>query len=297
MSVEARTGVNPGEEPAVVAAAPATTGGGAADFSEASAPTSVVGRVRGKVSWFGAALLGLVLPVVLLLTWQYYSTNGSFSASQLPTPGSVVAALNELLSRGVFVDHVAISVQRVLIGFGIGATLGIAIGSLVGLNPTASRILSPTIQALRAVPSLAWVPLLVLWMGIYEGPKITLVAIGAFFPVFTTVAAGFAHADRKLIEVGRAYGLKGFSLVTGVLLPSAAPTIFAGLRLGLAQAWLFVVAAELIASSKGLGFLLLDSQNVSRTDILLLAIISLALLGKITDFILARIERHVLRWV
>jgi sulfonate transport system permease protein len=134
-------------------------------------------------------------------------------------------------------------------------------------------------------------------MGIYEGPKITLVAIGAFFPVFTTVASGFMHADRKLIEVGRAYGLSGRRLITGILLPVASPTIFAGLRLGLAQSWLFVVAAELIASSKGLGFLLIDSQNTSRTDILLLSIITLAILGKTTDFILARLEKRALKWV
>ena len=248
-------------------------------------------------SWLGAVLVGMVLPVLLLLLWQWASTNGMFSASQLPTPASVVAALFELIERGTFWSHVAISVQRVLLGFLIGASAGILIGSLVGLSPWASRILSPTIQALRAVPSLAWVPLLVLWMGIYEGPKVTLVAIGAFFPVFTTVASGFMHTDRRLIEVGRAYGLKGHRLVTGVLLPAAAPTVFAGLRLGLAQSWLFVVAAELIASSKGLGFLLIDSQNTSRTDILLLSIICLAILGKTTDFILATIERRTLRWV
>jgi len=248
-------------------------------------------------SWLGAVLVGMVLPVLLLLLWQWASTNGMFSASQLPTPASVIAALFELIERGTFWSHVAISVQRVLLGFLIGASAGILIGSLVGLSPWASRILSPTIQALRAVPSLAWVPLLVLWMGIYEGPKVTLVAIGAFFPVFTTVASGFMHTDRRLIEVGRAYGLKGHRLVTGVLLPAAAPTVFAGLRLGLAQSWLFVVAAELIASSKGLGFLLIDSQNTSRTDILLLSIICLAILGKTTDFILAAIERRTLRWV
>jgi len=171
------------------------------------------------------------------------------------------------------------------------------LGSLVGLSPLASRILSPTIHAIRAVPSLAWVPLLVLWLGIYEGPKVTLVAIGAFFPVFTTVASGFMHADRKLIEVGRAYGLRGVPLVTNVLLPSAAPTIFSGLRLGLAQSWLFVVAAELIASSQGLGFLLIDSQNTLRTDILLLSIISLALLGKGTDYLLSLAEKRALRWI
>jgi sulfonate transport system permease protein len=250
-----------------------------------------------RVSWLGAILLGMVVPVVLLGFWQWGATNGAFSSSQLPTPSAVLSALLELIERGTFWSHVAISLQRVLIGFAIGASAGLVIGSIVGLSRTASRILSPTIQAFRAVPSLAWVPLLVLWMGIYEGPKVTLVAIGAFFPVFTTVASGFMHADRKLIEVGRAYGLSGVSLVTGVLLPTAAPTIFAGLRLGLAQSWLFVVAAELIASSKGLGFLLIDSQNTLRTDILLLAIISLAILGKTTDYILATIERRTLRWV
>lgn len=254
-------------------------------------------KSRVRVSWLGAIVLGMLVPVVLLGLWQWGATNGSFSSSQLPTPSAVFSALVELIERGTFWSHVAISLQRVLLGFAIGASAGLFIGSVVGLSPTVSRLLSPTIQAFRAVPSLAWVPLLVLWMGIYEGPKVTLVAIGAFFPVFTTVASGFMHADRKLIEVGRAYGLSGASLVTGVLLPSAAPTIFAGLRLGLAQSWLFVVAAELIASSKGLGFLLIDSQNTLRTDILLLSIISLAILGKTTDYILSTIERRTLRWV
>jgi sulfonate transport system permease protein len=254
-------------------------------------------KSRVRVSWLGAIVLGMLVPVVLLGLWQWGATNGSFSSSQLPTPSAVFSALVELIERGTFWSHVAISLQRVLLGFAIGASAGLFIGSVVGLSRTASRLLSPTIQAFRAVPSLAWVPLLVLWMGIYEGPKVTLVAIGAFFPVFTTVASGFMHADRKLIEVGRAYGLSGASLVTGVLLPSAAPTIFAGLRLGLAQSWLFVVAAELIASSKGLGFLLIDSQNTLRTDILLLSIISLAILGKTTDYILSTIERRTLRWV
>jgi sulfonate transport system permease protein len=134
-------------------------------------------------------------------------------------------------------------------------------------------------------------------MGIYEEPKVTLIAIGAFFPVFTTVAAGLAAVDRNLIEVGRAYGLKGVSLVRKVLLPASAPTIFSGMRLGLAQAWLFLVAAELIASSKGLGFLLLDSQNTARTDILFMTIVILAILGKSSDGLIAVVEKRVLHWV
>jgi len=231
-----------------------------------------------------------------VLLWLYVASNGSLSSSQLPPPGQVIDGAIELIERGTSWTHVAITVQRVLLGFLAGASLGIAIGALVGLSPWASRLFSPTIQAIRAVPSLAWVPLLVLWLGIYEGPKVTLVAIGAFFPVFTTVAAGFQHADRGLVEAGRAYGLRGVSLAVHVLLPSAAPTIFSGLRLGLAQSWLFVVAAELIASSKGLGFLLIDSQNTLRTDILLLSIILLAILGKGSDYLLSLVERRALRW-
>jgi sulfonate transport system permease protein len=193
--------------------------------------------------------------------------------------------------------HIAISVQRVVLGFLIGSSIALILGSIVGLSGRVAEILMPTIGALRAVPSLAWVPLLLIWMGIYEEPKITLVAIGAFFPVFTTVASGFAAVDRKLLEVGRAYGLRGMKLATSIFIPAAAPTIFSGLRLGLAQSWLFLVAAELIASSQGLGFLLLDSQNTARTDILFMAIIVLAVLGKLSDVLVGIVERRALRWL
>lgn len=241
--------------------------------------------------------IGALLPILILALWQTLSTNGSFSISQLPPPIEVLNVAAGLVERGTLWGHIGISVQRVFSGFAIGAILGISLGSAVGLSKTVGQLLLPTIGALRAVPSLAWVPLLLIWMGIYEEPKITLVAIGAFFPVFTTVAAGLAAVDRNLIEVGRAYGLKGVRLVGKVLLPAASPTIFSGLRLGLAQAWLFLVAAELIASSKGLGFLLLDSQNTARTDILFMAIILLALLGKLSDVIIATIEKRSLRWI
>lgn len=241
--------------------------------------------------------LGLVLPAFVLVIWQLLATGGSFSPTQLPQPGDIVAAAIELTNRGTLLGHIAISTQRVLIGFAIGAVLGILLGSIVGLNKTVGRLLNPTVGALRAVPSLAWVPLLLIWMGIYEEPKITLIAIGAFFPVFTTVASGFKAVDRNLIEVGRSYGLKGAALVKQILLPAASPTIFSGIRLGLAQAWLFLVAAELIASSKGLGFLLLDSQNTARTDVLFLSIILLAILGKTSDWLVSLLEKRVLRWV
>jgi sulfonate transport system permease protein len=236
---------------------------------------------------------GAALPLALLALWQLVAGAGVYSAAQLPPPADVLTALRELLGRGELWRHVAISTQRVLIGFAAGSVLGLALGGLVGLSTAARAVLSPTVQAIRAVPSLAWVPLLLLWLGIDETPKLVLVAIGAFFPVYSTVAAALAHLDPQLVEVGRAYGRSGVRLLGSVLFPASTPAVLSGLRLGLAQGWLFLVAAELIASSMGLGFLLIDSQNTGRTDVMLLAIILLALLGKLSDSGLGLVERRL----
>ncbi|MCX5008800.1 ABC transporter permease [Streptomyces sp. NBC_00638] len=254
---------------------------------------SVVRSRWGRTALRTAA--GLLLPVALLIVWQLAAASGSYNRSQLPAPADVLEAARSLLARDELGHHIAISVQRVLIGFAVGAALGLLLGGLVGLSRTARAVLAPTIHAIRAVPSLAWVPLLLLWLGIGETPKITLVAIGAFFPVYTTVSAGLDHVDPRLEELGLAYGRRGPALLVQVLVPAAAPAVLSGLRLGLAQGWLFLVAAELIASSMGLGFLLIDSENTGRTDILFLAILLLALLGKASDALLGAAEHHVVR--
>ncbi|MPV89406.1 ABC transporter permease subunit [Georgenia ruanii] len=241
------------------------------------------------------ALAGLLLPVALVAAWHVLSTAGVFSAVELPAPLRVLEAGADLLARGELWTHVQISTQRVLLGFAIGGSLGLALGALLGLSRWAEVLLGPTVGAFRAVPSLAWVPLLLIWIGIGEDSKVTLVAIGAFFPVFTTVSGALRHVDRHLVEAGRAFGLRGLSLLTTVQLPAVLPAIISGLRLALAQGWLFLVAAELIAASMGLGFLLTDSQNNGRTDRLLLAIVLLAVLGKLSDAVLGVFERWAIK--
>ncbi|MGO4301470.1 ABC transporter permease [Leifsonia sp. RAF41] len=238
---------------------------------------------------------GLAIPVVLLVVWQAASTSGAFTSSQLPSPAMVWEAAVDLAQRGLLGQYIAISTQRVLVGFAFGAALGVLLGALVGLSRWSDILFSPTLAAIRAVPSLAWVPLLILWFKIGEDSKIILIAIGAFFPVYTTVAAALKHVDRQLVEAGRAFGLGGVRLFTTVQLPAVLPSVISGLRLALAQAWLFLVAAELIASSMGLGFLLSDSQNNGRTDRLFLAIILLAILGKITDSLVGVFEKWAAR--
>jgi sulfonate transport system permease protein len=238
---------------------------------------------------------GAVLPLAILVAWQLTTSLRIFSVAQLPSPSMVLAAGFELVGRGLLGQYVAISSQRVLTGFAIGASLGMLLGAMAGLGRGWDVFFGSTLGAIRAVPSLAWVPLLILWLKIGEESKITLIAIGAFFPVYTTVSAALRHVDRGLVEAGRAFGLRGVRLFTTVQLPAVLPSVISGLRLALAQSWLFLVAAELIASSMGLGFLLVDSQNNGRVDRILLAIILLALLGKTTDAILGIFEKWAIR--
>jgi sulfonate transport system permease protein len=252
-------------------------------------------RLRRPFSGMGV-VRALIVPLLILVLWQLAVNQGVYSRSQLPPPLDVIAAGRELQDIGLLVPNVRASVERVGIGWGVGSVVAIILGLAVGFSRPIEGLLGPTLNALRAVPSLAWVPLFVLWMGIGEAPKLTLIALGAFFPVYTNLVSGVRQIDRKLIEVGRAYGLRGWDLTREILLPAAFPSLATGLRMGLAQAWLFLVAAELIAASRGLGFLLIDGQNNGRADIILLSITLLAVIGQGTDWLLARGERRLLRW-
>jgi sulfonate transport system permease protein len=254
-----------------------------------------VRRARLTSTRGGRLFLSAVLPLAILALWQITSSLGVFTVAQLPSPEMVWVAGVDLIQRGLLGPFIGISVQRVLVGFAIGASLGLLFGAIVGLSRVWDSFFGSTFGAIRAVPSLAWVPLLLLWLKIGEESKLTLIAIGAFFPVYTTVASALRHVDRQLVEAGRAYGLSGVKLFTTVQLPAVVPSVISGLRLALAQSWLFLVAAELIASSAGLGFLLLDSQNNGRTDRVILAIILLAVFGKTTDSLLGLFEKWAVR--
>ena len=248
---------------------------------------------RRAVRW----LLAFAVPALLFALW-WLTTDvwHVFLANQLPPPRHVWGALRELTAEGDFTRHLLASLRRVGLGFTIGGSSAIVVGLIVGLSRTAERLLDPTLQALRNVPSLAWVPFLLLWLGIDETPKITLIAIGSFFPVYLNLVSGIRQVDRKLVEVGHIFGLGRLELVGRIFLPAATPFALAGLRIGLGQAWLFLVAAELIASTRGLGFMLIDGQNNLRPDIMLVGILTLALLGKTSDSLLRLAERRLLVW-
>jgi sulfonate transport system permease protein len=241
--------------------------------------------------------LAIAVPLALLGMWLLLTEiTGIFRPNQLPAPLQVLRTAGELLAGGELFRHIGSSALRVLLGFAFGASAALLVGAGVGVSHTLEHALDPTLQALRSIPSLAWVPFLLLWLGIDEAPKLTLIAIGAFFPVYVNLVSGIRQVDRKLVEVGQVFGLNVRQRVLKIVLPASLPFLLAGLRIGLGQGWLFLVAAELIASTRGLGFLLIDGQNSARPDIMLVSIVSLAILGKLSDGLLHSIEKRALSW-
>ncbi|MEG5262667.1 ABC transporter permease [Pseudomonas sp. JDS28PS106] len=254
---------------------------------------STAGILKRRIN--GLSLKGLALPVVIVVLLEIVVRIGWLASYQMPAPSEVALTLAEL-ADGALWKHIGASLLRVLSGFVVGTGLGLIFAAWVGLSREAEAYLEPTFAGLRSVPSLAWVPLLLLWLGIGETSKVVLIAIGAFFPVYLNGVAAIRGIDRKWVEVGQMYGFGRGRLIRRILLPAALPGLFTGLRSGMSLAWMFLVAAELIAATKGLGYLLSDGRETSRPDIVLAAIIVLALLGKTCDGLLAGLERRFLAW-
>jgi sulfonate transport system permease protein len=241
-------------------------------------------------------LLGLLLPVLLALAWEAAVRFGLAEGRLMPPPSRILAALQALAATGELWTHAWATLWRVLAGFALGAGAGIALGALSGAVETVRRLLDPTLQALRAIPSIAWVPLFILWLGIFEASKVALIAVGVFFPVYLGVAGAILSVDRKLVEVGRVFRLSRAALARRILLPAVLPSTLIALRSGLGLGFMFVVAAEFMGASEGLGYLLVDGQQMGKPDQILAAIIAFALLGKAADSVLVAATRPLVRW-
>ena len=241
-------------------------------------------------------VLSWILPLLIVAGWWGSTAFGIFEVHQMPPPPVVLESAANMWRRGLLQQDVIMTVVRVAEGFVIGSLAAILLGTLTGLWRRGEEAFEPTLQALRTVPTLAWAPLLLLWLGIDEPPKVALVAIGAFFPTYVNLVAGIKGVDRKLVEVARVYNLSELEIARRVVLPASLPMLLTGLRLGATQAWLFVVVAEFFGAAAGLGFRLTDSQQSTRVDLMFLAIVVLAVLGKPTDSLIRAVERRLLGW-
>lgn len=241
-------------------------------------------------------VISSIFPIIILFIWEGLSHIGVFESYQLPAPSAVLLKGIALYQSGELLPHIVTTFTRVLIGFGFGTAAAVILSILVGFWPLLEKLIDPTIQALRQIPSLAWVPLFILWMGIGEASKVTMIAVGVFFPVYLNVLTGIVTIDRKWLEVGKAFGLSTRSQITKIILPAVFPAFFTGIRTGLGLGFMFVVAAELMGASEGLGYLLVLGQNTLQPDTILVSIILFALIGKATDGGLKLVEQKLLHW-
>jgi sulfonate transport system permease protein len=240
--------------------------------------------------------LGLVLPVGLAVLWEIAVRLGLSNGRLVPPPSVIFNTFADLARTGELQEHAAATLWRVGWGFVFGVAGGTIVGAIAGYSALVYRLVDPTLQGLRAVPSIAWVPLFILWFGIFEASKIILIAVGVFFPVYLGVMGAVLSVDRKIVEVGRAFRLSGFAMIRRILLPAVLPAYVLALRAGLGLGWMFVLAAEFLGASSGLGFLLIDGQQLGKPAQIVAAIVAFAILGKLSDWLIVLLSAPFLRW-
>ena len=241
-------------------------------------------------------LLPWLLPILALALWQIMAVQGWISTRVAPAPDDVLIAGWQLAVTGELFAHLWASTQRAFTGFVIGGGLGLLLGLLNGGFRIFERLLDTSVQMIRNVPHLALIPLVILWFGIDEAGKLFLVALGVFFPVYLNTFHGIRSVDPALVEMGRAYGLSRGRLFIDVILPGALPSILVGVRFALGWMWLTLIVAETIAASNGIGYMAMNAREFLQTDVVVLAIVLYAILGKLADSAARLLERRMLRW-
>ncbi|OAK33308.1 ABC transporter permease [Bacillus wiedmannii] len=238
----------------------------------------------------------ITIPIIVLIIWQLAGVFDLVSKTVLPTPLDILLAFQELIKTGELFGHLSISVFRAAAGFFIGGSLGIILGTIVGFSTRSEQYLDPSVQMLRTVPHLAVAPLFVLWFGFGETSKVLLIADGAFFPLYVNAFLGIRGVDSKLFDIARVLEFSKRKLITKLILPAALPNLLLGARLSLGVAWVSLVVAELMGSTEGIGYMIMDARQFSNTDIVFVGIIIFAFVGKFSDSLVRLLEVKFLRW-
>ncbi|MFE9913922.1 ABC transporter permease [Micromonospora sp. NPDC005553] len=238
----------------------------------------------------------VVSPVVLVLGWELAARTGLLAAEKLPAPSDVLATGARLSRDGTLGIHLLDSLTRAGAGLLIGGLLALVLGTVAGLLRLGDDLVDPPVQMARMLPHLGLVPLLIIWVGIGESLKISLVALGAFFPIYFNTYAGIRDIDERLVEAARTCGLGLAARLRHVVLPGALPSLFLGLRLAIGAAWLSLVVGEQVNAQTGIGFLMMEAREFSQTDVVVLGLLVYALLGLISDLALRVLERRMLTW-
>ena len=236
------------------------------------------------------------IPFLLLICWQIFTEIGVISSKVLPPPTEVFSAFISLMQTGELTHNVWVSLWRALCGFFIGGIIGFILGLANGLFKSTEMLFDTSIQMFRNIPHLALIPLVILWFGIGEEAKIFLVAVAVLFPVYLNTYHGIKNVDKGLIEMGRSYGLNSWSLFSKVIFPGALSSILVGVRYSLGIMWITLIVAETISSTSGIGYMAMTAREFYQMDVIVLAILLYALLGKASDVIARFMEKKWLKW-
>lgn len=268
--------------------------------AELTAPATSIparhGHRRPSFSKVNKLLVALIVPAIVIAVWQLIGSIGLVAKTVLPAPWDIVLAGKNLIDSGLLFSHMQISIYRAASGFFIGGGLGLLFGIIVGLSTRSENLLDPSLQMIRTVPHLAVAPLFILWFGLGDLSKVLLIAMGAFFPLYVNTFLGIRRVDAKLFDVAKILEFSRWKQVRLLILPGALPNILLGVRLSLGAAWLSLVVAELMGSTEGVGYMIMDARQFSNTDIVFVGIIIFAVVGKLTDSLVRLMERHFLKW-
>lgn len=241
-------------------------------------------------------LLSIGVPLILLIAWELAGDNGLLNGSIMPAPSKIGNTLYDMVESGRLWRNFSISMDRVIKGFVLGASLGIIIGSLMGIFHKVDKALGALTGILRPIPIIGWVPLFILWMGIGEVSKITIVAFGTFWSVLINTTDGIKNVDIKYIEVASILEKSKFTTLTKVIIPSALPSILTGLRLGFGNAWRSIVSAEMLAASRGIGYLISYARELSKPADMMVGLLTIGLIGLLIDAVIIKIQNKVFSW-
>jgi sulfonate transport system permease protein len=241
-------------------------------------------------------LLRLLSPIALLLLWELASQAGLIPQRVIAAPSQIGGTLWAMIASGELGKHLLVSLQRALVGLSIGVSIGVVAALISGLSKRGEVILDSPLQMLRTIPSLALVPLFILWFGIGEFTKIALIVTGTTFPVYLNLFAGIRNIDPKLIEAANTLGLNRRELIWHVILPGSLPSFFVGLRYSLGISWLALVFVEQINTTAGIGFLASDARDFMRTDVIVICLLIYSVLGLLIDGLIRTLERFALAW-
>ena len=242
---------------------------------------------------FGA---GLIFPAVILIIWLVGARYALWNSYVIPPPTAVALTLEQLVTSGLLLQHIGISLYRVFAGFSLALLLAFPLGVLFGMQSGWKPFVEPSLEMLRHIPPLAALPMLILWFGIGEFPKLLIVVLATFFPIFLNTLHGVGNCDKKWLEVARSFQLNRRQVFRRIIFPAALPSVLVGMRLGLGYSWRALVGAELIAAASGIGYMILDAEQLSRPDIILIGIFTIGIVGTVIDGLFFRLTTKLIPW-